>query len=78
MGCVETISYNSFPKQKDKNYKYPKFSVGARVKVCFHYDTKHVVFGNVVRDDLEEPYETIIKLDDGRYIRAVECQFSYI
>jgi hypothetical protein len=25
---------------------------------------------------MEEPYETIIALDDGRYVRATECQYS--
>ena len=78
MGCVENIAYDRFPKQKDKNYKYPEFAVGARVEVCFHYDTRKKCMGTVVRDDLEEPFETIIKLDDGRYVRAVECQFSYV
>ena len=24
MGCVETIAYDKFPKQRDKNYKYPE------------------------------------------------------
>jgi hypothetical protein len=33
--------------------------------------------GTIVRDDIEAPYETIIKLDNGRYLRGVECQFSY-
>lgn len=78
MGCVENIAYDRFPKQKDKNYKYPQFVVGARVEVCFHFDTSKKCMGTVVRDDLEEPFETIIKLDDGRYVRAVECQFSYV
>ena len=36
------------------------------------------LYGTIVRDDLEEPFETIIKLDNGRYLRAVECQYSYI
>ena len=78
MGCIDTITYENFPKQKDENYKYPKFKVGSRVKVCYHYDTSKYHYGTIVRDDLEEPFETIIKLDNGRYLRAVECQFSYI
>lgn len=78
MGCIDTITYEKFPKQKDENYKYPKFKVGSRVKVCYHYDTSKYHYGTIVRDDLEEPFETIIKLDNGRYLRAVECQFSYI
>ncbi|MGN0329581.1 MAG: hypothetical protein ACI4D4_11460 [Lachnospira sp.] len=78
MGCVKTITHNSFPKQKDKDYKYPQYAVGARVKVCFHYDTSHYCMGTVIRDDVEEPFEMLIKLDDGRYVRGVECQFTYV
>lgn len=78
MGCIDTITYDKFPKQKDKNYIYPQFKVGSRVKVCYHYDTSKYHYGTIVRDDLEEPFETIIKLDNGRYLRATECQFSYV
>ena len=76
MGCVNTITYDNFPKQADENYKYPK--VGMRVKVCYHYDTSNCHEGVVVRDDIEEPFETIIKLDNGRYVRGTECQYSFI
>lgn len=78
MGCVNTITYDKFPKQADKNcgYKYQK--VGKRVSVCYHYDTSKCHQGTIVRDDIEEPYETIIALDNGRYIRGVECQYSEI
>ena len=78
MGCIDTITYDKFPKQKDENYIYPRFKVGSRVKVCYHFDTLKYHYGTIVRDDLEEPFETIIKLDNGRYLRATECQFSYI
>ena len=78
MGCIDTITYDKFPKQKDENYKYPQFKVGSRVEVCYHFDTSKYHYGTIVRDDLEEPFETIIKLDNGRYLRAVECQYSYI
>lgn len=76
MGCVETITYEKFPKQADENYKYPQ--LGKRVKVCYHYDTSKFHYGVIVRDDIEEPFETIIKLDNGNYIRATECQYSLI
>ena len=75
MGCIDTITYDKFPKQKDENYIYP---VGGRVKVCYHYDTLKYHYGTIVRNDLEEPFETIIKLDNGRYLRATECQFSHV
>ena len=78
MGCIDTITYDKFPKQKDENYIYPRFKVGSRVKVCYHFDTSKYHYGTIVRDDLEEPFETIIKLDNGRYLRATECQFSYV
>ena len=78
MGCIDTITYDKFPKQKDEKYKYPEFKVGSRVEVCYHFDTSKYHYGTIVRDDLEEPFETIIKLDNGRYLRAVECQYSYI
>lgn len=71
MGCVKTINYNNFPKQKDK-------CIGKRVEVCYYYDTGKTHFGTIVRDDIEEPFETIIKLDNGRYLRGVECQYTLI
>lgn len=78
MGHIKNISYDSFPKQKDENYKYPNMAVGARVEVCYHFDISKTHMGTIVRDDLEEPFETIIKLDNGRYVRGVECQFNYV
>ena len=58
--------------------KYPEMAVGARVKVCFHYDTSKYCMGTIVRSDIEEPFEEIIRLDDGRFVRTVECQYSYV
>jgi hypothetical protein len=68
MGCVENISAYNFPKQSEY--------VNRRVKVCFHYDTTNMFGGRIVRDDREDPGETIIQMDDGRIVRAVECQYS--
>lgn len=76
MGCVENITFEKFPKQADENYKYPH--LGKRVEVCYHYDTSKTHYGTIVREDIEEPFETIIKLDNGRYLRAVECQYSIL
>lgn len=70
MGCVASITFDKFPQQSDY--------VGRRVRVCFHYDTSRCVEGEIVRDDREHPFDTIIKLDDGRYVRATECQYSPI
>ena len=69
MGCVSSITVYDFPKQS----KY----VNRRCNVCFHYDTTKMVMGTVIRDDREEPFETLIRLDDGRTIRGVECQYSF-
>lgn len=67
MGALAEITHNEFP---DQGLHY-----GKRVEVCFHCDTRFTVMGEVVRDDAGEPYQTIIKLDDGRYILATECQY---
>lgn len=68
MGSVSNISIDLWPKQGSW------FS--HRVKVCFHYDTARTLNGVIVRDDNEDPWVTIIKLDDGRFILASECQYS--
>ena len=76
MGCIENITYEKFPKQADENYKYPQ--VGKRVEVCYHYDISRTHSGTIVRDDIEEPFETIIKLDNGRYLRGTECRYRMV
>lgn len=40
------------------------------------YDTSRYIGGTIIRDDREEPFETLIRLDDGRVIRGTECQYS--
>lgn len=67
MGVIKNITHDNFPKQSDW--------VGKTVNVTFHYDTNKTVLGTIVRDDKEEPWETIIKVE-GRYIRSTECQHS--
>lgn len=69
MGCISTIDAYHFPKQSEY--------VNRRCNVCFHYDTSVYIPGTVIRDDREEPFETLIKLDDGRVIRGTECQYSH-
>lgn len=75
MGCVKNISYDKFPKQSDS---YKPFGLGSRVEVCYNYDTSKCHYGTIVRDDTEEPFETIIRLDNGRYVRSSECQYSMV
>ena len=76
MGCVNTISYYNFPKQADSSYDYPQ--LGKHVKVCYHFDTSKMHSGVIVRADREEPFQTIIALDNGRYVLATECQYSFV
>lgn len=68
MGTVKNVGLDVFPKQS----KY----LDCRVTVCFNYDLDHVIKGTLVRDDREEPFVGIIALDDGRYIKTSECQYS--
>lgn len=70
MGVHQNIGYDKFPKQGGW--------LGRRVNVCFNYDTSKSIFGTIVRDDREEPGQTIIKLDDGRYVEASECQYQVL
>lgn len=69
MGVELTIDHERFPKQGKL--------LGQRVKVCFKFDATHEIGGECVRDDLEEPGRTIFRLDDGRYVQATECQYSF-
>ena len=68
MGVNQNISFDIFPKQSDW--------VGKWVEVCFHYDSSKTIRGQVVRDDKEDPWEMIIQLEDGRYVRSIECQHT--
>jgi len=68
MGCVDTITAARWPAQGSY--------LGKRVRVCFHYDTARSLTGVIVRDDAESPHETIIALDDGRFVRSAECQYT--
>lgn len=70
MGVVANVGYNKFPKQGE--FK------GKRAEICFNYDIKNLLTGTIVRDDVEEPFRTIIHLDDGRYIESSECQYSLL
>jgi hypothetical protein len=68
MGCVATIGFNRMPKQGPW--------VGKKVDVYFHYDTSKSIRGEIIRDDTEQPYVGIIKLEDGRFVLDTECQMS--
>lgn len=68
MGGIANISYDTFPKQGTVKDKV--------VKVIFHYDTNRSIPGVCIRDDDEEPFLTIFKLEDGRVVLATECQWQ--
>lgn len=65
-----SVSYSEFPKQGQY--------VSARVKVAFNYDFTKTLFGKVVRDDAEQPFQTIIRLDSGLYVLGEECQYQIL
>ena len=67
MGNHPNIDYDKFPKQGQH--------LGKRVRVCFHYGSK-AVGGVVIRDDIEEPWLTVILLSDKRAILSTECQYT--
>lgn len=67
MGAEANITAGRFPRQGPWLY--------IRARVRFHHVLPELL-GTIVRDDAEEPHVTIIKLDDGRYVLATECQFS--
>ena len=67
MGVNINVDYDKFPEQG--RWK------GLRTEVIFRHQDK-IIMGTIVRDDMQEPFETIIQLDDGRIIRSTECQYS--
>ncbi len=76
MGCVPSITYDHYPEQAGEHRVIQ--TVGKRVRVSYHYDTSKCHYGVIVRDDIEKPYETIIALDNGRYLRGAECQYTLL
>lgn len=68
MGCHPNIGLNKFPTQSEW--------LNLRTKVCFNYSSDEETMGTIIRDDDEEPFTTLIKLDDGRIVDAKECQYS--
>lgn len=69
MGVENNVGFSRWPEQSDW--------VGRRVLVCFDYDTTNQMGGEIVRCDNEEPGQMIIRLDDNRYVRSVECMWSF-
>lgn len=70
MGCHDNITKHRFPRQG--------VNLNRKVEVCFHYNTDEIIMGKIIRDDRDAPFETIILLNDGRVVRAAECQYSML
>ena len=68
MGVIPNITHEKFPQQSEY--------VGKKVELCFHYNTLEKVIATVVRDDKEEPGETIFLTLDGRIILSTECHWT--
>jgi len=69
MGLQRSINVDMFfPKQSAELHK--------RVWVAFHFNYK--VEGEVVRDDVQDPFLTIIKLKDGRFVLGSECSYTFM
>ena len=70
MGVVENVAHDRFPKQGPHQF--------LRAEVIFHFDTSHRLYGTIVRDDAESPWETVLALTDGRVVLSSECQYRPI
>ena len=71
MGVSKNVGFKEFPKQGSY------FGKRVRVfRVCFNYEAQNQIGGVIVRDDVESPFQTIIKLDDQRYVLATECMYQ--
>lgn len=69
MGIHKNVGYDRFPQQ---NY------IGREVNVSFGYDTRYLLHGVIVRNDIEAPGTTVIQLDDGRFVLGSECFYEEI
>lgn len=67
MGNHENISAEKYPVQSKHLLE--------RVEVSFNYNTKDTLYGTIIRDDREDPFETIILLDDQKVVKGTECQY---
>ena len=69
MGYKKNITFDNFPKQGNW--------LGKQVKVYYHYDTTKFHEGVIVRDDMEDPGNTIIYIpSENRYVLTTEVQYS--
>lgn len=68
MGVEKNIGASTWPRQGA--------ILGKHVFVCFGYETSTLFPATCVRDDVEHPFRTIFKLDDERFVLAIECQWT--
>ncbi len=68
MGIEKNVGAVAFPTQGQY--------LGKRARVCFHYDVSRELLGTIIRDDMQEPFRTIIRLDDGRVVLGTECMYA--
>lgn len=70
MARVPNVSFDEYPAQAN--------IVSRRVVVYYDKDKTKFHYGTIVRADRQAPYETLIALDNGHYVRSAECRFEYI
>lgn len=63
--------YNHYPKQADEAWVKPK--INKRVKVRCLYDLDKIHNGTIVRYDIDETNQMIVKLDNGWFLTGKEC-----
>jgi hypothetical protein len=68
MGYHPNITATKFPRQGS--------FLNKRVQVCFRMETSKLFPATVVRDDAEDPFLTIIRLDNGKVVLGSECQYT--
>lgn len=52
--------------------------INRKCNIFFNYNIKNFISGKIIRDDIEEPFKTLIKLNDGTIIDSKECLYQLI
>jgi hypothetical protein len=70
---ISNPDYDAFPKQSD---------LGSRVRIIFNDDYSRYAFGTIVRQDVTDNRlftpNTIIQMDDNRFVTNLDCTFRLI
>lgn len=67
---IKNIGFGIYPKQGN--------DIGKRVIITYNHDWTIFEHGIIIRDDIEEPFMTVIKLDDDRVLLGTECQYILV